>query len=86
MKSVIEITGIVGILFCFGGFIYQYRARKHLKNNNTLLKLGIIKSLTRADIEEYNERGKEYLKRSDSCAVIGVSLVMVFLIFPEFSD
>ena len=75
MKSIIDIIGIIGILICFAGFTYQYRARKHLKTQNTLQKKS-IKSFKRAPIEDYSDIGKEYLGRSDNCAAIGVSMVL----------
>ena len=80
MKSIIEIIGTIGILICFVGFIYQYRARKHLKTQNTL-KVEIIRTFKRAPIDEYSNIGKEYLGRSDSCAAVGVSMVMAYAIF-----
>ena len=72
MKSIID---IIGILICFAGFTYQYRARKHLKTQNKLQEK-TIKSFKRAPIEEYSNIGKEYLGRSDNCAAIGVCMVL----------
>ena len=75
MRSIIDIIGIFGILICFAGFAYQYRARKHLKTENTLQGRS-IKFFKRAPIEDYSDIGKEYLGRSDNCAAIGVSMVL----------
>lgn len=79
MKPVIEIIGIIGIFICFVGFIYQYRARKHLKTQNTL-QAGIVQTFKRAPIDDYSKIGKEYLGRSDNCAAIGVSMVLAYAI------
>ncbi|MEH6446725.1 MAG: hypothetical protein V7784_22750 [Oceanospirillaceae bacterium] len=75
MKSIIAIIGIIGIVICFAGFTYQYRARKHLKIRNALQEKS-IKSFKRAPIEDYSDIGKELLSRSDNCAAIGVSMVI----------
>ena len=80
MKYIIDIIGIIGILICFVGFIYQYRAQKHLKTQNTL-QVKLIKSFKRAPIEDYSNIGKEYLGKSDNCAAIGVSMVLGYAIF-----
>jgi len=79
MKSIIDIIGIIGILICFIGFMYQYRAGKHLKTQNAL-QVKLVKSFKRAPIEDYSNIGKEYLGRSDNCAAIGVSLVLGYAI------
>ena len=86
MKSIINLIGIIGILVCFTGVIQQYLARKHLKDNSTLSRLEILKSLKRAPIDDYSEVGKQYLSRSDNCAAIGVSLVLAFAIFSGMID
>ncbi len=80
MKLIINIIGIIGILICFVGFMYQYRARNHLKNQNTL-QITLINSFRRGQIEDYSNIGKKYLSRSDNCAVIGVSMVLGYAIF-----
>jgi hypothetical protein len=80
MKSIIEIIGTIGISICFVGFMYQYRARKHLKAQNTL-RAGIIQTFKRAPIDDYSDTGKAYLGKADNCAAIGVSMVLAYAIF-----
>jgi hypothetical protein len=80
MRSIFEIIGIIGISICFVGFIYQYRARKHLKTQNTS-RAEMIKNFKRAPIDDYSNIGKEYLGRADNCAAIGVSMVLAYAIF-----
>ncbi len=85
MKFIIIVIGTVGIMICFLGFIYQYRARNHLKSQGTL-EVGIIKSFKRAPIEDYSSTGQAYLGRSDNCAAIGVSMVLIYAITAGIYD
>lgn len=75
MRSIINVIGVIGILICFAGFAYQYRAGKYLTTQDALQKK-LLKSLRRAPIEDYSDMGKEYLGKSDNCAAIGVSMVL----------
>ena len=85
MTLIIEIIGVIGISICFVGFIFQCLARKHI-NSDSPVKMEFMHSFKRAPLEEYSSKGKEYLAKSDNCAMIGVCMVLAYAVFAGFFE